>query len=425
MKNCILLSAMLFLVFPFYSFAQNGVIYERSFEHDGTLRNYLLYVPNSYNGKKDWPLVINYHGFTANASSVPFGQVQISEMNKAADKARFLVAYPNGLVVSDVIFGGDGTGWNVPGAYKAEHDDIAFTNRLIDHVDADFRVDPWRIHATGYSNGSEMTFYAACALSNRIASVAGVSGGLTYFLLETCRPGRPFSTLTIFGTDDLFFPSDGNSDTPPITATPSFWASNNNCSTDPVVTEWPDRVAEDNSTVTIIKYHGCDKSNVVFYRINNGGHTWPGGGPVPPFLGNQNMDIDASDLILKFFKDNPHPDRFKQRARDPHTKATYQNVHVSTANPETYSLGQNFPNPANTHTTITYQLPETAEVSLIVYDALGQWIRVLAHGSQTAGSYSVDWDGKDHQGRVMLNGVYLYRFISKGLVQSRRMILLK
>jgi hypothetical protein len=69
-------------------------------------------------------------------------------------------------------------------------------------------------------------------------------------------------------------------------------------------------VTDDNSTVTRFEYVNCDDDTEVwFYRINNGGHPWPGSAPVPgwEFLGPTNQDISASTEVWDFFARNPHP----------------------------------------------------------------------------------------------------------------------
>jgi hypothetical protein len=93
--------------------------------------------------------------------------------------------------------------------------------------------------------------------------------------------------------------------------------------------------------------------------------------------------------------------------------------------PAEYAVFQNYPNPFNPTTQIGYQLPEAGEVSLVVYNVLGQQVRALVHGHQAAGFHRVMWDGKDDLGRGSSSGIYLYRFVSEGLTQTSRMILLK
>ncbi len=85
----------------------------------------------------------------------------------------------------------------------------------------------------------------------------------------------------------------------------------------------------------------------------------------------------------------------------------------------------NSPNPFNPATTITYDLPEAAEVQLVIYNTLGQAVRTLVHSMQSSGRHSVVWDGRDAVGREVTSGVYFYRIVSMGRVQTNRMLLLK
>lgn len=89
-----------------------------------------------------------------------------------------------------------------------------------------------------------------------------------------------------------------------------------------------------------------------------------------------------------------------------------------------FALG-NHPNPFNPATQIVYQLPKSGDVSLVVYNTLGQEIITLVHGFQTAGQYHIVWDGNDALGRATSSGVYIYRLAVNGHVQMNRMTLLK
>ena len=273
--------------------------------HEGTLRSYLLYVPGAYDGEDDWPLVLNYHGLLTD----PSFQIELSQMNTVAEAEHFLVAYPQGLDVSVPTLP-TGPGWLVPGG-TAEQDDVAFTEDLIDHIGEDFGVDARRIHATGWSNGSSMSFNLACEIPYQIASVAGVAAMMTDAMLETCKYQRPVSTLYIQGTADPIVPFEGRPGLfSSALATTAFWADQFNCSGGSITTDLPDLVVSDNSTVALTDYKGCDAgAEVLFYQVNNGGHTWPGGGTptAPAPLGPVNRDIDASAEIWDFFARNPHP----------------------------------------------------------------------------------------------------------------------
>ena len=93
--------------------------------------------------------------------------------------------------------------------------------------------------------------------------------------------------------------------------------------------------------------------------------------------------------------------------------------------PDSFGLDQNMPNPFNPSTTIGYQLPESGQVHLGVYNLLGQEVRTMVSGTLEAGYYTLDWDGKDNFGRQLASGIYLYRMRVNDFSQTRRMMLLK
>lgn len=93
--------------------------------------------------------------------------------------------------------------------------------------------------------------------------------------------------------------------------------------------------------------------------------------------------------------------------------------------PTDYALDQNLPNPFNPSTTIKYQLPASGEVSLVIYNLLGQQVRTLVKDNLEAGFHSVLWDGKDELGKQVASGVYIYRLQSGDFSTAKRMMLLK
>ena len=88
--------------------------------------------------------------------------------------------------------------------------------------------------------------------------------------------------------------------------------------------------------------------------------------------------------------------------------------------PTTFALDQNYPNPFNPSTTIEFQLDQTQQVRLAVYDLLGREVRVLVDGTQPAGSYRVAFDGAG-----LASGTYLYVLKTANGVASRVMSFLK
>jgi len=88
--------------------------------------------------------------------------------------------------------------------------------------------------------------------------------------------------------------------------------------------------------------------------------------------------------------------------------------------PGTFSLGQNFPNPFNPSTTISYAIPTRSHVTLSVYNTLGQKVAELVNGEKEAGTYKVTFDASG-----LASGVYLYRMETGSFVQTKKLVVVK
>ena len=94
--------------------------------------------------------------------------------------------------------------------------------------------------------------------------------------------------------------------------------------------------------------------------------------------------------------------------------------------PEVYALADNYPNPFNPETTLKYQLPESADVTLEIYNMLGQVVRTLVNEQQSAGRYSIQWDARNDNGHSLSSGIYFYRIQAGGEFASvKKMLLVK
>jgi len=89
------------------------------------------------------------------------------------------------------------------------------------------------------------------------------------------------------------------------------------------------------------------------------------------------------------------------------------------------SLAQNYPNPFNLRTEISLDLPKDGEVSLKIYNLVGQIVRTLVNQKMNQGHYIFFWDGTDQNGREVASGIYFVQLVSKNLVTTRKMVLLK
>ncbi len=93
--------------------------------------------------------------------------------------------------------------------------------------------------------------------------------------------------------------------------------------------------------------------------------------------------------------------------------------------PTDYELLQNYPNPFNSETTVRFRLPETKNVSIVIYDALGKKVRSLLSENRPAGEYQVRWNGKDDANRQVASGLYICRLSAGGFSKSIRMTFVK
>lgn len=90
-----------------------------------------------------------------------------------------------------------------------------------------------------------------------------------------------------------------------------------------------------------------------------------------------------------------------------------------------YELGQNYPNPFNPSTTISYSLKDAGNVSLKIYNTLGQEIKEIFSGYKNAGTHTFSWNGTDNYGNKVASGIYLYRINSDNFTAVKKMIMLK
>jgi hypothetical protein len=93
--------------------------------------------------------------------------------------------------------------------------------------------------------------------------------------------------------------------------------------------------------------------------------------------------------------------------------------------PSEFALEQNYPNPFNPTTSITYALKENVQVTLKIFNLLGQEVRTLVNARQEAGFKTVVWDGLNNAGARVASGIYIYRIEAGTFVQARKMVLMK
>jgi polyhydroxybutyrate depolymerase len=253
-----------------------------------------------------WPLVLAFHG----GQTHPELMRRFSGLDEFAAAGRAVVVYPAGTGSREDIL--TWNGGNCCGqALVDQVDDVGFARELLVAVAGRLPVDPRRIHATGMSNGAMMAYRLAAEMADRIASIAPVAGPLA---LAAVAPSRPVPVLHFHGTLDQFTPLEGGVGRRSVTRVSHRpvldglldWVRADGCPPEP--RREPVPCTDDGITVERFTWGpGRAGSEVVFYRLEGGGHTWPGRTPDSFFLGPSALSLDANALIWEFFARHPLP----------------------------------------------------------------------------------------------------------------------
>ncbi len=262
--------------------------------HHGLDRRYRIHVPRPLPVAA--PLVIQLHGGGGNGR----GLDRVTHFHARADQERFVVVSPDGF---DHY-------WN-DGRVASDIDDAGFMAALIDCVAAWLPIDRQRVYVAGISNGAMMAARLVNQIPDRIAAFAQVAGTAAENALHWWNPDRPVPVLQIHGTDDPIvgyaggaIPMRGNGprrrDRGRVLAVEQ-WAAlltehNGARGSDPEV----EHLAPD---IWIRRWRGpTPRSDVEFWRVEGGGHTWPGGAQYLPvtIIGTTTQTFDATAAIWRF-----------------------------------------------------------------------------------------------------------------------------
>jgi polyhydroxybutyrate depolymerase len=327
-------------------FGQKDSIFDQ-----GEYRNYILHLPKNYKPSTRYPLILNLHGLNSNAAQ----QESYSQFDKIADTANFIVVYPNAV----------GGSWSFTG-----DKDVNFLSHLVDSLKKDYSINNC-LFATGMSMGGFMSYRLACAIP--LKAIGVVSGNMSTNLQNNCPLPNGLPVIHFHGTTDPLVNYNGTFGISPVETTIKWWVDRNKCTKTPLITPVPNTNANDGSTAEQYFYgNGTNKSEVVFYKITNGGHTWPGAPTNLPF-GNTNQDLNASQLIWAFFK------RYSSSvATSIEDLQKIKSIHV-------------FPNPAQEQINIRFLEPvASASAELFLYNSFGQLaLQQRSEGTQTQISMQV------------------------------------
>jgi len=249
----------------------------------GQERCYLLHLPKGGMPEGQRALVLSLHGF---AERPRYHEI-ITGWNRIADREGLVVVYPQGT--------GRPLRWTAS--------DVQFVRDLVAEVERLVSIDRQRVYVNGLSNGGAMTHRLACEAADLVAA-AGMVAAPVAELPDGCMPSRPVPIVAFHGTGDSVVdywgsprepaPPGGSFSYLPAPVWTANWAARNGCAPE------PESIPPSGDT-SGVRYTRCEAGvEVVFYTIDGGGHTWPGGTPIP-LVGKTTRDIDASEVMWQFF----------------------------------------------------------------------------------------------------------------------------
>jgi len=271
---------------------------------DGIERTYTIYLPEK-SKEKNLPLLIALHG----GGGTGDGMIRLTDFNDYADEYGFAVVYPDGYEKH----------WNdrreVNRKYinGKEIDDVKFLTCLIDTLVSRYNIDSNKVFVTGISNGGAMSFYLALNATEKFAGAAPVGISMPIHMINDDTNVEPIPIMIIFGDEDPLVPYHGGEisilnikrgKVISIEDAVEFWVNNNKCNEKPEVTYLNKRLDGTKAIKQVYK-PGNVGAEVVYWLIEGGGHTWPGGWQYLPkaIIGRTTREIKASEEILKFFSE--------------------------------------------------------------------------------------------------------------------------
>ncbi len=280
--------------------ATAAVVRQESIGVQGQARTFTVHLPSNFSPGRHYPIVMMLHGGLGNGEKID----QQTGLGAYVDRGGFIAVFPDS----------GGEQWNDGReTTRSGRDDVAFLVAVVHDLVARAGGDPARVFVGGASNGGMMVQRLACEATNVFAAYAVAVANMPWGLAGECRPSRRAPMIFFDSTTDPLMPWGGGEirhgffrgvggRVLSAAETIALWSRFNGCG-GAQTTDLPDRVNDG----THVRVHNFGSCGLILYEVEGGGHTWPGGrGPGGFFaqriIGNTTHDIDATAVMLDFFR---------------------------------------------------------------------------------------------------------------------------
>ena len=278
----------------------NNITYNRTYEY---------YIPSSYDGSEPVPLLFSFHGL----GSDPEGQIELTSFDALAEQEGFIAVFPKATALDPEdypdcaqylpdlpganIMWNIGLNWTLQ--YCADIDDVGFASDMVDWFETNHNIDENRIYVTGMSNGAMFSYYVALMLPGTFAGIAPVCSPMTVNGFEF-EGVPPLTVIMMMGTADPIVNYDGSAYAyGSMDDTVNSWLDVDNIASEPVETVWGPTSRDSTVVHRYVYSGGTDGTEVILFKVEGGGHTWPGGLLYSSYVGAVTTHIDGSALIWK------------------------------------------------------------------------------------------------------------------------------
>jgi polyhydroxybutyrate depolymerase len=275
-------------------------------------RTFEYYIPSTYNNSTAVPLLFSFHGLGSTGDQ----QRDLTKFDQLAEQEGFIAVFPNATNLTREgnpcnatlpPLGGAEIQWNLGAGslqYCAGVDDVGFVANMVDWFETNYAINTSRIYSTGMSDGALFSYLLAFNLTGTFAGIAPVCAPMPWGFANLTT--TPITVILMHGTNDPIlsyygYGGLGGNVTLSVNETITFWCGIDNITTPPVETVWGATISDPTEVHRYVYSGGTSGTQVILFKVVNGGHTWPGG---PQYaaeiaVGKVTTHIDGSAYIWK------------------------------------------------------------------------------------------------------------------------------
>jgi polyhydroxybutyrate depolymerase len=305
---------------PEYSFGLHTGWMTEDYTSGTYNRTFEYYIPSSYTGSEEVSLLFSFHGLGSTGDE----QRDLTRFDELAEQEGFIAVFPDATVLDPNDYPeaelppltGAEIQWNLGGdslQYYAGIDDVGFVSDMVAWFGDNYNIDDSRIYSTGMSDGALFSYLLTFNLTGTFAAIAPVCGPMPWGFDTPVT--NPITVILMQGTADPILSYDGyggmgGNVTYSVDETITYWCgvdSINMTNPGPQVTTWGPTAKDPTSVTRYVYSGGTDGTQVVLFKVDGGGHCWPGGPQYLPasIIGPSTTHIDGSGQIWKYLPPAP------------------------------------------------------------------------------------------------------------------------